>query len=530
MIRIRQIKINIEDNQIESLRNKVSKLLKISLQDILELKIIKKSLDARKKENLFFVYEVDIKTKLENKILKNNKNKDIFIAPVENYTFVESGTKELSQRPIIVGAGPAGLFCAYLLAENKYKPLIIERGEKVEDRIKTIENFWLTGKLNTDSNVQFGEGGAGTFSDGKLNTLVKDKYYRGKKAFEIFVENGAPEEIMYENKPHIGTDILRKVIKNMREKIISMGGEFHYNTKLTKINTKNNSLVSIEVNNNEIIPCENLILAIGHSARDTFEMLLNEGINMTAKPFAVGIRIEHPQQMIDECQYGKKYAHILPPSSYKLTYTTTKNRGVYSFCMCPGGYVVNASSEANRLAINGMSNYKRDTKNANSALVVTVSPNDFGNNPLSGIEFQRHLEELAYKYGKSKIPLQLYKDYKENRETTLLGEVTPITKGDYTMTNLNKLFPEYINESLKEAIEYFDTKIKGYARSDALLLGVESRTSSPIKIERDEQNISNIKGIYPCGEGAGYAGGITTAAMDGIKVAESIALLYKPYK
>ena len=335
---------------------------------------------------------------------------------------------------------------------------------------------------------------------------------------------------MYENKPHIGTDILRKVIKNMREKLISMGGEFHYNTKLTKINTKNNSLVSIEVNNNEIIPCENLILAIGHSARDTFEMLLNEGINMTAKPFAVGIRIEHPQQMIDECQYGKKYAPILPPSSYKLTYTTTKNRGVYSFCMCPGGYVVNASSEPNRLAINGMSNYKRDTKNANSALVVTVSPNDFGNNPLSGIEFQRHLEELAYKYGKSKIPLQLYKDYKENRETTSLGEVTPITKGDYTMTNLNKLFPEYINESLKEAIEYFDTKIKGYARSDALLLGVESRTSSPIKIERDEQNISNIKGIYPCGEGAGYAGGITTAAMDGIKVAERIALLYKPYK
>ena len=528
MIRIRQIKLNIEKSE-ELLLDKVASTLKIPKSVIEDLVIIKKSLDARKKDNLFYVYEVDIKTKLETNILKSNKSKDVFKSPEEKYTFKVTGTKTLKTRPIIVGTGPAGLFCAYLLAENNYNPIIIERGEKVEDRIKTIEKFWETGILNTESNVQFGEGGAGTFSDGKLNTLVKDKANRGRKVFEIFVENGAPKEIMYENKPHIGTDILRTVIINMRNKIISMGGQFYYNTKLTNINYENNELVSIEVNNETIIECNNLILAIGHSSRDTFEMLNNKQIKMFAKPFAVGLRIEHPQEMINKSQYGEKYAKRLPPASYKLTYTASNNRGVYSFCMCPGGYVVNASSEQNRLVVNGMSNYKRDTKNANSALVVTVNPNDFGNNPLSGIEFQRKLEENAYNEGKGKIPLQLYKDYKDNQETTSIGKISPITKGNYNFSNLNKIFPNYINDSIKEAIEYFDTKIKGYATDDAILLGVESRTSSPVRIERDELGESNIKGIYPCGEGAGYAGGITTAAMDGIKVAELLAKKYKNY-
>ena len=529
MIRVRQIKILIEEDNREKLHSKIAKLLKVSLNDIEDVKIIKKSLDARKKDNLFFVYEVDVKTNLESKILQKNKSQDIFASPVEEYSFVEQGRIPLKNRPIIVGSGPAGLFCAYLLAEHNYKPIIIERGECVENRIKTIEKFWEIGTLNPESNVQFGEGGAGTFSDGKLNTLVKDKAFRGKKAFEILVENGAPAEIMYENKPHIGTDILRTVIKNIRNKIISMGGEFHYNTKLTKINIENNSIVSIEVNNKDIIPCDNLVLAIGHSARDTFEMLSSIGLNMSAKPFAIGLRIEHPQALINENQYGKKYANSLPPASYKLTYTTKKNRGVYSFCMCPGGYVVNASSEQNRLAVNGMSNYKRDTINANSALVVTVTSNDFGTSPLSGIAFQRQLEELAYKQGRGNIPLQTYKDYKENKPTTTIGTITPVTKGNYTYANLNEIFPDYINESLKEAIEYFNTKIKGYSQNDALLLGVESRTSSPVKMERNDDGISNIIGIYPCGEGAGYAGGITTAAMDGIKVAESIAKKYQSY-
>lgn len=527
MIRIRQIKLPITSSS-DILKVKIAKILKISVEDISKISIVKKSIDARKKDNLFYVYEVDVKTSLENKILKNNKGKDIFLSPEETYVFPTSGTTPLEKRPIIVGTGPAGLFCAYLLAENNYHPIIIERGEKIEDRIETVENFWQTGNLNTESNIQFGEGGAGTFSDGKLNTLVKDKKNRGRKAFEIFVENGAPEEIMYENKPHIGTDILRKVIVNIRNKIISMGGEFHYNTKLTNIFTTNNKLTSIEINNEKIIPCENLILAIGHSARDTFQMLNTKGLKLYPKPFAVGLRIEHPQSMINENQYGK-FAKLLPPASYKLTYTTKENRGVYSFCMCPGGYVVNASSEKKRLVVNGMSNYKRDTPNANSALVVTISPDDYGKDPLDGIKFQRLLEERAYKLGNGKIPIQLLKDYNENIKSTSLGSLIPSVKGSYDLSNLNEIFPDFINNSLKEAINYFDTKIKGFKMDDAILLGVESRTSSPIRMERNDLNISNIEGIYPCGEGAGYAGGITTSAMDGIKVAEAFASIYKNF-
>lgn len=525
MIRLRQLKLNITSEQ--NLKEKVAKELKISSADIIDLTIIKKSLDARKKDNLFYVYEVDVKTNLEDKILKYNKSQDVFTSPNEDYIFPVQGPYLKDEKIIIVGTGPAGLFAAYILAEQGIKPVIIERGEKVEDRITTIEHFWETGILNPNSNVQFGEGGAGTFSDGKLNTLVKDKMFRGKKVFEIFVENGAQQEIMYENKPHIGTDILRKVIINIRNKIISMGGEFRYNTCLTNINIENNQLKSIEINNSETIPCNHLVLAIGHSARDTFEMLYNKNIEMSAKPFAVGVRIEHPQEMINISQYGEKFHKLLPPASYKLTYTTKENRGVYSFCMCPGGYVVNASSENNRLVVNGMSNYKRDTANANSALVVTVSPKDFGSHPLSGIAFQRKLEEQAYLLGKSHIPLQLYKDYKSNKTTTSLGDITPSIKGTYSYSNLNELFPNYINDSLQEAIEYFGKKINGYNRDDAVLLGVESRTSSPVQIKRDEDGLSSIKGIYPCGEGAGYAGGITTAAMDGIKTAENLAKIIK---
>lgn len=528
MLRIRQLKTEVTaDTTVIPV--KIAKKLGISVNDIEEFKIVKKSLDARKKNNPFYIYEVDIKTPLEDKILKQNKSLDVIKAPHEEYNFVKPGNKVLKNRPVVVGAGPAGLFCAYILAENHYNPLIIERGESVEKRVETIEKFWKTGKLNIHSNVQFGEGGAGTFSDGKLNTLVKDKAYRGKKAFEIFVENGAPAEIMYENKPHIGTDILRDVIINMRKKIISMGGEFRYNTKFTDLEIENNTLVSIEVNNEETIPCDNLVLAIGHSARDTFQLLKDKNLNMEPKPFAVGIRIEHPQNMINESQYGKKYAKILPPASYKLTYTTKEKRGVYSFCMCPGGYVVNASSEEKCLAINGMSNYKRDTEDANSAIVVTVSPKDFGFDPLAGLAFQRTLEQKAYLIGQGKIPLQLYKDYKNNQTTTKIGSIIPITKGAYYFSNLNSIFPEYINTSLKEAIEYFGTKISGFNCDDALLFAVESRTSSPVKILRSEMGLSNIGGIYPCGEGAGYAGGITTSAMDGIKTAEHIASIYKNF-
>ena len=516
MIRIRQIKINLDSKQ--DLKSKVSKLLHINENEIKNLKINKKSLDARKKDNLFYVYEVDIDVENEKKLLRKYKSTDIFETPNEEYLFPPK--KEIDQ-PIIIGCGPAGLFCAYILSEQGYNPIIYERGEKVEDRVKTIEEFWNTNKLNVNSNIQFGEGGAGTFSDGKLNTLTKDKFNRQKKVFEIFVENGAPEEIMYINNPHIGTDILRTVIINMRNKIISNGGKINYNSKLEDIVIENNEVQSIVVNG-ETIPCKNLILAIGHSARDTFEMLSTKDLDMSAKPFAVGVRIEHPQKLIDIHQYGEKYYKQLPPASYKLTYQTKQNRGVYSFCMCPGGYVVNASSEEGLLAVNGMSNHARDTENANSALVVTISPEDFGNNPLDGIKFQRDLERKAYIEGNKLIPVQLYKDYKSNEKSTSINSINVITKGSYSLGNLNNIFPEFINESLKEAIEYFNTKIEGYSNPDAILLGVESRTSSPVRIPRDENGLSKIKGLYPCGEGCGYAGGITTAAIDGLKTAENL--------
>lgn len=525
MIRIRQIKVPIEENNLEEIKKQVAKKIKIQKEQILDLKLIKKSIDARRKNQIFYVYEVDIQIKEENKILKMNHSKDILKAPLEQYILPKKGTKKLKHKPVIVGSGPAGLFSAYLLAQAGYQPLVIERGNKVEERTKKVEAFWNTGNLDIHSNVQFGEGGAGTFSDGKLNTLVKDKNYRMKKVFEIFVENGAPKEIMYEHKPHIGTDILRKVIINMRKKIIEYGGSFRYQTCLTNIFYEDQVLHAIEVNYQEIINCDVLILAIGHSARDTFEMLYNKNIEMTSKPFAVGIRIQHPQQMIDESQYGEK-SKYLPPASYKLTYKASNGRGVYSFCMCPGGYVVNASSEQGLLAINGMSNYQRESENANSAIVVTVSTKDFGNHPLDGIKFQRMLEKQAYIIGKGKIPIQLLEDFHQNQVSTQFEKVHPIMKGDYTFSNLNDVFPKEICDSIKEAIEYFGKKIQGYNREDSLLAAIESRTSSPVRIIRNQDYESNILGIYPCGEGAGYAGGITTSAMDGMKIAEEIIQKY----
>ena len=406
-----------------------------------------------------------------------------------------------------------------------YKPILIERGEDVDSRIKTIEEFWNTNKLNTESNVQFGEGGAGTFSDGKLNTLVNDKEFRKKFVLEIFVKFGAHEDILYDAHPHIGTDILRTVVKNMREEIIKLGGTVRFNTKLTSINVENNELTSIEVNNSETIKCNNMFLCIGHSARDTFYMLNEKGLDMSSKPFAVGVRIIHNEKDISKAMYGDAYKH-LEPASYKLTYNTKDKRGVYSFCMCPGGYVVNASSEKTRLCINGMSDNKRDSGASNSAIVVTVNSNDFGDNLFDGLEFQRRLEEKAYNLGNGLIPIQRYEDYTLNKISDHFGSIKPVTKGSFSFANLNELFPEFINTSLKEAIPYFENKIKGYSNPDSLLLGIEARTSSPIKMHRDDFE-SNIEGIYPTGEGAGYAGGITTAAIDGIKQAEHYASIYK---
>lgn len=524
MIRLRQIKILVEEDSLEYLEKKIKKLLHVPI--LREISIIKKSLDARKKEQLFYVYEVDVSCESEEQIIKKRGSINLFLAPKEEYVLPTSGDERLKQRPVIVGSGPAGLFCGYMLAQCGYHPLIIERGDPVEERVLKIESFWEDGVLDLDSNVQFGEGGAGTFSDGKLNTLVKDKWHRGKKVFEILVENGAPKEILYINKPHIGTDLLREVIVTIRNKIISMGGEFRYRSLLTDIICQDGKVSGVVINEQEKIPCSVVVLAIGHSARDTFSWLYEKGIVMRNKPFAVGIRIQHSQQFINDCQYGSKYAKLLEPASYKLTYTTKQNRGVYSFCMCPGGYVVNASSEEGRLAINGMSNHARDTENANSALIVTVDSKDFGADPLAGMEFQRELEECAYSVGQGKIPVQLYQDFVDHKVSNDFLSVSPVFKGGYTFADLNQVLPKYVGDSVKEAISYFDQKMPGYASGDAILAGVESRTSSPIQIERDQEGQANIRGLYPCGEGSGYAGGITTAAMDGVKIAELIIQKY----
>ena len=524
MIKIRQIKINVEKDSSDNLLNKVALRLKIEKKEIKKLNVVKKSIDARDKNNVLFIYEVDVCVNNEDVILKK-KIIDVEKSVDYNYIPPKCGKNKLNYRPIVVGSGPCGLFCTLLLAENGYKPILIERGEPMEDRVNTVNLFWEKGILNKESNVSFGEGGAGTFSDGKLNTLVSDKENRIKKVFNTFVECGAPKEILYLNKPHIGTNILRNVIVNIRNKIIELGGEILYKSCMTDIDVIDNRIKSITINGEEKINCDILVLAVGHSARDTIEMLYKHNLKISAKPFAVGVRIQHKQKMIDESQYGK-FSNILPPASYKLTHQAKNGRGVYTFCMCPGGYVVNSSSEEKHLIVNGMSDYERNSENANSAVVVTVGPNDFGNNPLDGLTYQRNLEKKAFDIGNGKIPVQLFKDYKLNKLSTKFVDINPIFKGNYSFANLNDIFPDYINNSLKEGIEAFNKKINGFGCDDAILAGVESRTSSAIKIERDDDLVSNIYGIYPGGEGAGYSGGITTSSVDGIKIAEKIIEKY----
>ena len=475
MIRIRQIKLNINHSE-NDLKEKIINRLKIKEKDLINYKINKKSIDARKELN--YIYEIDADIKDEQTVLKKNI-KDVIKTPDENYKFEIKGTKKMTHNPVIIGSGPAGLFAGYMLAKNGYKPVIIERGEDIDSRVKRVNEFWEKGILNKNSNVQFGEGGAGTFSDGKLNTTVKDKENRGKEILNIFVKNGAPKEILYLNKPHIGTDLLRNVIKNIRNEIIKYGGKIKYNSCLNDLEIENNIIKTIKVND-EIIKTDTLVLALGHSARDTFKMLLEKNINIKPKPFAVGIRIQHPQKLINKNQYGKENTN-LPNADYKLTYKASNGRGVYSFCMCPGGFVVNSSSEENMLSINGMSNHKRDEENANSAIIVTISPEDFSHNPLDGIAFQRKLEKLTYNEGGGSIPTQLFKDFLNNKKSDKFGSINPVFKGNYTFANLNNIFPEYISSPLKEAIIHFDKKITGFAKDDAILSAIESRTSSPIK-------------------------------------------------
>lgn len=526
MLRINQIKLA-PGHSDEELEQKIRKTLRLSKKEAFTYKIYKQSIDARKKPNVFYNYTVDVTISQEKRFLKGIKN--VTLAENVPYQFPEHGNCELKNRPVIAGAGPAGLFCAWLLAKEGYHPILVERGAPVEERIKDVEEFWKTGVLNTASNVQFGEGGAGTFSDGKLNTLVKDKFGRNRLVLETFVRFGAPENILYEQKPHIGTDILMDVVRNMRSEILDLGGEIRFHEQITDIVlSENNSIKAVVINETERLDTDVLVLAVGHSARDTFQMLYDHALPMHAKSFAVGVRVEHKQAMIQENQYGKEMADKLPAAAYKMTEQVSTGRGVYTFCMCPGGYVVNASSEKGHLAVNGMSYSGRDSENANSAVIVTVSPEDFGSDhPLAGIAFQRELEKRAFETANGKIPVQRFEDFCENRATTALGSISPMMKGEYQLTNVRPIFPEVIADSLEEGIKAMDKKIAGYAGNDTLISGVESRTSSPVRMEREETFESTFAGIYPCGEGAGYAGGITSAAMDGLKVAEAIIKKYK---
>lgn len=528
MIEIQQLKLPPNHKEADLIQA-AAKQLHCKVEDIESYQIIKKSIDARKKSKIQYSYTLHVNVKQEKKILKRNQNKNITKATVIKYVFPPQGEDPLYKRPIIIGSGPAGLFCALTLAKHGYKPLLLERGEDVDCRTSSVEEFWKTGKLKEASNVQFGEGGAGTFSDGKLNTLVKDQKGRNKEVLKTFVEFGAPEEILYLNKPHIGTDILRDVVKGIRKEMVRLGGEVRFSSHVTDIIVEHGAVSGVVINQKEKIKTDIVVLAIGHSARDTFSMLHEKNLEMVAKSFAVGVRIEHPQEMINQAQYGVACPVDLPTAEYKVSKQLENGRGVYSFCMCPGGYVVNASSEPERLAVNGMSYHNRDSKNANSAVIVTISPKDYGGEgPLAGVEFQRQLEEKAYQLGEGKIPVQLFKDFCLNKESLAFKEITPCMKGEYKLTNLRSILPSFISQSLEDGIHEIGKSLKGFDREDALLSGVESRTSSPLRMTRDSFYESNIKGIYPCGEGAGYAGGITSAAMDGIKIAESIGKKFKP--
>ncbi|MCM1302998.1 MAG: FAD-dependent oxidoreductase [Lachnospiraceae bacterium] len=544
MLRINQVKIR-TDHTEQDLRKKVADMLRIPVGEIRTLTIVRQSIDARKKPEIFYSYTVDVETAGEERLLRKMKGRlQISRAEDVKYRFPESGTKESKYLPVIVGMGPAGLFCGYYLALHGYRPILLERGKCVEERQKDVEAFWRTGMLDAASNVQFGEGGAGAFSDGKLNTLVKDKDGRNREVLETFVKFGAKESIRYEAKPHVGTDVLCHVVRNMRQEILALGGQVRFGSQVTKIQIRNGRITGVEINRKETLPCEQLVLAIGHSARDTFQMLYEKQIPMEAKSFAVGLRVEHPQSMIDESQYGRMGAEVdrLGAAPYKVAAKASNGRGVYSFCMCPGGYVVNASSEPGRTAVNGMSYSGRDGSNANSAIIVSVTPEDFGSDhPLAGVEFQRLLEKRAYDLGGGKIPVQRYGAFRKEvvsggkshtasapKEADPMPDssLQPQCKGAFCWADVSRILPVECNEAFVEGMEIFGRQIRGFDREDAILSGVESRTSSPVRICRDETLQSKVRGLYPCGEGAGYAGGITSAAMDGLRVAEAIAAEY----
>ena len=540
MLRLSDIKLPLDHSDAD-LRQVILNTLKIKDDELLEIRLFKRSYDARKKNNIQLIYQLDIglSNALEQQSLELFSGKNIVRpSPDMSYSLVANAQQDFpaqeQQRPIVIGFGPCGILAALLLAQMGLKPIVLERGQAVRQRTQDTWGLWRDRKLNTESNVQYGEGGAGTFSDGKLFSQVKDKRFLGRKVLAEFVKSGAPEEILYVSKPHIGTFKLVTMVENMRAEIIRLGGEVRFNQKVDKIHREKSSddqgqITGLTLSDGQQLHSRHIVLAIGHSARDSFQMLLDQGVYIEPKPFSIGFRIEHPQSVIDAARFGDNAGHpILGAADYKLVHHCKNGRSVYSFCMCPGGTVVAATSEEGRVVTNGMSQYSRNERNANSAIVVGIDPEkDYPDHVLAGIDLQRQLEEKAYEMGGKNYnaPAQLVGDFLKNRVSTEIKSVTPSYQPGITPTDLSPLLPDFAIAAIREAIPIFDKKIKGFAMADAVLTGVETRTSSPICIRRDKSYQSlNTLGLYPAGEGAGYAGGILSAAIDGIKVAEAIAL------
>lgn len=521
MIKISDIKVP-EGADDEHIRKKAAHILGVRPDEIYDLKVIRRSKDARKRKNVLDVYTVSVRADNEERLVGRAAGRSVSICEEKSYSYPCHGERHALHRPVVIGFGPAGIFTALLLAHEGYRPLVYERGKGIEERVIDVERFFQTGCLEPDSNVQFGEGGAGTFSDGKLSTGVKDRDGRKQYILDTFVRHGADRSILTDSHPHIGTDRLKSIIPSIRREIEAMGGEIRFGAKLTGIEA-DTGITGIYINGDEYIPAESVFLCLGHSARDTFEMLYDTGINMESKAFAVGVRAEHKRRMIDEAMRQES-------ASYKLTYHCRDGRGVYSFCMCPGGYVVNASSETGCLTVNGMSYASRSGENSNAAIVCTITPEDyagFGSDALAGVRFQKSLERKAYEECGGMIPYQKYGDFKAGRISGDFDEVRPACKGKYSKGNIRNVLPGYICDDIIEAMPSFGKRISGYDRDDTLFAGIEARTSSPLRIVRGEDRQSlGIRGLYPVGEGAGYAGGIMSAAIDGMKSAEAYIGVY----
>jgi len=528
MLRITELKLPL-DHPESAIKTAILNRLGISVDELIAYTIFRQGHDARKRDAISLVYTVDVETKNEQAILTRLKNDPhISLTPDTTYHFVTRATSKLTERPIVIGTGPCGLFAGLILAQMGFRPIILERGKEVRERTKDTFGLWRKGIFNPESNVQFGEGGAGTFSDGKLYTQIKDPRHYGRKVLTEFVKAGAPAEILRVSKPHIGTFKLVTMVEQMRAAIESLGGEIRFQSRVDEIDIADGQVCGVILANGETIRSNHVVLAVGHSARDTFKMLYERGVYIEAKAFSIGFRIEHPQSLIDRCRFGNNAGNpLLGAADYKLVHHCRNGRSVYSFCMCPGGTVVAATSEAGHVVTNGMSQYSRNERNANSGIVVGITPDDYPGHPLAGIDFQRQLEANAFKLGGEtyQAPGQLVGDFLSNRPSSVFGSVLPSYTPGVQLGDLIKALPDYAIDAIREALPAFDKKIKGFAMDDAVLTGVETRTSSPIRIKRNAHYQSiNTKGLYPAGEGAGYAGGILSAAVDGIKVAEALAL------